>query len=140
MVDPYIIRHATAAERLAETVALPAGHQGSTSDEHEQFIGSADTMRGRAVAPPSVARVAADSRRLFGAASQGQQDTWTDVSSVAQDGSGFAISPKPAAVAGGGTDIITTGYILPNELADGGTITIEATGTYKCGSVMPMIL
>jgi hypothetical protein len=60
------------------------------------------------------------------------------VNITAQDGSGFAISPKPHLSAG--TDVITTGYILANELADGGTFVIEAVGTYRCGSISPHIL
>jgi len=136
--NPYEVRHSTAADRLLKPSALPAGHLGSTSDEYEMFIGSSDTPRGRAVAPPSVPRAGADVRRLFGCASQGQESTWSDVASVAQDASGMVLSPKPAASPG--TDVVTTGYILPYELADGGTIVVEAVGTYKCGSLTPRIL
>jgi hypothetical protein len=134
------LRHSTAADRQLKLTALPAGHLGSTSDEGEFFVGNAATPIGLAVTAPQSPMGGVDSRRLFNVGSQGQSDTWEDVDGADQDGSGMVISPRPAAVAGGGTDIITTGYILPYELADGGTITIEATGTYKCGSVMPMIL
>jgi len=137
-VADYEIRHSAASDRLLKLASLPAGNLGSTSDEHELFVGSLDTPRGRAVTHPSVARAGADVRRLFGVASQGQYDTWTDVSSVAQDASGMVMSPKPAGSPG--TDIVTTGYVLPYELADGGTMVVEAVGTYKCGSINPKIL
>jgi len=136
--NPYEVRHSTAADRLLKPSALPAGHLGSTSDEYEMFVGSSDTPRGRAVAPPSVPRAGADVRRLFGCASQGQESTWSDVASVAQDASGMVISPRPAGSLG--VDVVTTGYILPYELADGGTIVIESVGTYKCGSLAPTII
>lgn len=138
MPTPYEVRHSSADDRLLKPSPLPAGHLGSTSDEYELFVGSPDTAIGRAVTHPQAPKSGLDVRRLFGAASQGQQNTWTDVSAVAQDASGMVLSPKPSGSPG--TDVITTGYVLPYELADGGTITIEAVGTYKCGSLTPRIL
>src|SRR5688572_11334555 len=123
------LRHSTAADRQLKLTALPAGHLGSTSDEGEFFVGNAATPIGLAVTAPQSPMGGVDSRRLFGCASQGQQDTWEDVDGLDHDASGFTISPKPFGSAG--TDIITTGYILPYELADGGSFVIEATGTYK---------
>jgi hypothetical protein len=136
----FEVRYSSAADRLLKTAALPAGNVGFTSDEYEAFVGSADTPRGRAVTSPQAPKSGLDVRRLFGFASQGQQSTYTDVSAVVQDASGMVMSPKPALLAGGGTDIVATGYVLPYELADGGTMTIEAVGTFKCGSIAPMIL
>ena len=133
----YRINHSTSADRRLGA-ALTAGHQGSTSDEYELFVGSPDTPIGRAVAAPQVPRDGVDARRLWQVGAQGQENTWTDVGSVAQDASGMVISPRPAGTPG--TDIVTTGYVLPYELADGGTIVVESVGTYRCGSVTPRIL
>lgn len=134
----FEIRHSSASDRLAKVAALPAGMFGTTSDELELFAGSLLSPIGVAVTSPQAPKSGLDVRRLFGVASQGQQDTYTDVSSVVQDASGIKLSPK--AHGSPGTDIVTTGYVLPYELADGGTMVIEAVGTYKCGSIMPRIL
>jgi hypothetical protein len=134
----YEIKHSTAVDRATIPTRLAAGHLGSTSDEYEAFIGSADTLFGLPVTSPQAPKSGLDVRRLFGVASQGQQDTYTDVDSVVQDASGIKLSPKPHLSPG--TDVVTTGYIMPYELADGGGITIEAVGTFKCGSILPRFL
>lgn len=135
----YEIRYSdAAADRQLKLQALARGHLGSTGDESELFVGGSDTPIGRAVVPPVVPRGGHDVRRLFQVGSMGQQNTWTDVGAVAQDGSGITLSPKPHNAAG--TDIVSTGYVMPYELADGGVMEIEAVGTYKLGSILPRIL
>lgn len=134
----YEVKTGTAADRKLIPSALPEGHLGWSSDELEHFIGSSTSPFGRVATPPDPPRYGLDSRRLWVASSQGQQNTWTDVGSVAQDASGMVLSPKPHGSAG--TDIVATGYIGPYELADGGEVVITACGTYKCGSILPRIL
>ena len=110
----YEIKSSTAVDRATIPVRLPTGHMGSTSDAHELFVGNADTLFGRAVTAPQAPKAGLDVRRLFGVASQGQQDTYTDVDSVVQDASGIKLSPK--ASGSPGTDVVTMGTCCPTSL------------------------
>ena len=134
----YQIRYSDlAADRLNKLQSLTRG-MGIVGDEAELFLESPDTPLGRAVVPFVGPRTGADVRRLWQVGAQGQANTWTDVGAVARDASGMVLSPRPNGSPG--TDVVSTGYILPYELADGGLVVIESCGTYKLGSILPRIL
>ena len=131
-------RFNSSADRVLKPAPLPVANIGVTTDEHELWFGASDAFAGRPAAPSVVGKTGTDVRRLFQVGAQGQASTWTDVGAVAQDASGMVMSPRPNGSPG--TDVVSTGYILPYELADGGLVVIESCGTYKLGSVLPRIL
>jgi hypothetical protein len=141
MPPDYNIYRGTDANR--RTISNMAdGRIGSTSDEDEVFIGSSKTPLGMPAVYPRLPLEGVDARRMWAVTGVAFGNKQTALGAAVQsDISGLTINPRSFTAAEvGTTDPVAMGYIMPNELIDGGYIEIISVGKYKPGSVFPRLL